>query len=744
MSPSCDNNAPDLHKTIHLATQQRDQTCPESYSAESDKTTRVLTDNDIMAKSPTTRAMPDAMSLSQPALRNLGSCSQSHTTAARLSEPLLKQFPGREISGAKTDGRAWAADYAEADILEYPDDVSSDEFYIHPLVQFLALSASEQARLGLIIPRELKSRDIFYEYDTDDDNSSLPPCTSRASTRSASSSTSSFGVLSKVRSWTRHRSHSKTAVAGFHADTRGASGCSTHTKASSGDDITSTRPGLHIVRSTSSLRTRLPSTGTTRLQTKRSKGLVNTQVAFPLNSLEPSLESVNLRNDPDTTSSSSYRAVRSEIDIGNAATQLGEHSFHLFSGSGSIRAQAPSVTSAAFFCRLAPPRLSPMEYLRMYLVDKAVAEREGRETEMQRPSLKRVYSENHEKFFILPRIPSAVSREVASDLKHNRFIDRPSVARVGPDLDEGLSSTDSVLRCRMNIAAPRAHHEQASDDVLDPVHSLWRPASSADLRQNTNNSGNKPNDGHSITGTNSTCSFSEISAPDQAVDGDAPQDDDMSHHSGNSVITSFHLGEPVRHGVSHPGHSISQTGCIPDDREDVGLPARRLATTSSDENVHADNLHDDDSKPGKPHADRGCRIEDLHIAAVSNGQLPIPQKEILSTPPRHMPPPVPGQINDSANTTIRTADLRQRLPANERSKMIPKVSNSSGPLGLQAASVWGPPPTPPPSRPLPPLPPLPAVRRLSPLRMSMLIPQPPLLDTQSHMNTNLDVVSVAA
>lgn len=80
--------------------------------------------------------------------------------APPASEPLLRGMPGREISGAKVDGAAFAGDLRAPPILSYPYDLSRTRFDEHPLAKDLEMSTFEKASLGLIIPKEVKSRNF--------------------------------------------------------------------------------------------------------------------------------------------------------------------------------------------------------------------------------------------------------------------------------------------------------------------------------------------------------------------------------------------------------------------------------------------------------------------------------------------------------------------------------------------------------------------------------------------------------
>lgn len=60
---------------------------------------------------------------------------------------------------------------------------------------------------------------------------------------------------------------------------------------------------------------------------------------------------------------------------------------------------------------LAPPRISPMEYTRTYLLEKAAAEREGRECQLPPPEQNWHWTRNWEGFLIVPSVPKSINRE---------------------------------------------------------------------------------------------------------------------------------------------------------------------------------------------------------------------------------------------------------------------------------------------------------------------------------------------
>lgn len=80
--------------------------------------------------------------------------------APPVPHPLLKGMPGREISAAKTDGAGFAGDFEATKILIYPNDLSRTEYDEHPLAKHLDLTSRQKAQLGLILPKQLNSRDF--------------------------------------------------------------------------------------------------------------------------------------------------------------------------------------------------------------------------------------------------------------------------------------------------------------------------------------------------------------------------------------------------------------------------------------------------------------------------------------------------------------------------------------------------------------------------------------------------------
>lgn len=107
------------------------------------------------------KTCPDITLSTDPTTISRQSMLPPKSTSAILdSNPLLHGIPGREISAAKTDGAAFAQDYSAPPVLSYPADLSKTEFHQHPLAQELDMTPLEMSILGLLIPKEVKTRDF--------------------------------------------------------------------------------------------------------------------------------------------------------------------------------------------------------------------------------------------------------------------------------------------------------------------------------------------------------------------------------------------------------------------------------------------------------------------------------------------------------------------------------------------------------------------------------------------------------
>ncbi|KAG5967688.1 hypothetical protein E4U58_002125 [Claviceps cyperi] len=94
------------------------------------------------------------------------------------------------------------------------------------------------------------------------------------------------------------------------------------------------------------------------------------------------------------------------------------------SGTGSCHDQSRRLDTSFQFT-LAPPRLSPMEYVRTYMLHQADAQRSGQNCLLPAPQKQWFWTPKWEEFLIIPRIPPAIKRDGLSEHK-SPFQDRTS------------------------------------------------------------------------------------------------------------------------------------------------------------------------------------------------------------------------------------------------------------------------------------------------------------------------------
>ncbi|KAF4986616.1 hypothetical protein FGRMN_10752 [Fusarium graminum] len=106
------------------------------------------------------------------------------------------------------------------------------------------------------------------------------------------------------------------------------------------------------------------------------------------------------------------------------------------SAPGTLPTNSKTNRGPQFKCRLVGPRLSPMEYCRMYLVEKALSERENRQCELPKPDQKWHWTRYYKKFLIIPQIPKNIRRDVAPTIFDWVGSDGESVSTITPEIDD--------------------------------------------------------------------------------------------------------------------------------------------------------------------------------------------------------------------------------------------------------------------------------------------------------------------
>ncbi|GKT71907.1 hypothetical protein ColTof4_04330 [Colletotrichum tofieldiae] len=353
-----------------------------------------------------------------------------------LPTPLLAGCPGREISGAKSDGRGLTCDFEEPPVLDCPDDLSKTEFHEHPLAHHIELEKGwekhQLALYGLILPAKVDNGTPTYTWESDPEEQeeadlnmvsmlteaktpAKPPTpTERPRTPS--------NILHKVKSFANFIATSDLEKDMPELPTLkellDQFGLPPATLIESAP-----RTFLRPTRSSGSLRPKTPLRtvpSATKLRIKRSTGVDKAQISDPVAPEE--MRRVGL----DLSQAVVQRKGTADNErISTYATSLRNHS-NLISPSMSsnlpfylLQPQHPTVyfgnNEAPPKFRLAPPRLSPMEYARQYLIAKAKADKEDGGCTVCKPTLIWTWTEGYKEFLLLPRIPKGVQRSFLLD-----------------------------------------------------------------------------------------------------------------------------------------------------------------------------------------------------------------------------------------------------------------------------------------------------------------------------------------
>ncbi|KAK7210360.1 hypothetical protein V2G26_017538 [Clonostachys chloroleuca] len=78
-----------------------------------------------------------------------------------------------------------------------------------------------------------------------------------------------------------------------------------------------------------------------------------------------------------------------------------------------------------FSYELAEPRLSPMEYTRMYFIEKSLSSREKRKCMLPEPFKLQLWTPNYDEFLIIPQLPPNIKRRVKNGLYESQSSNRP-------------------------------------------------------------------------------------------------------------------------------------------------------------------------------------------------------------------------------------------------------------------------------------------------------------------------------
>ncbi|KAK1625071.1 hypothetical protein BDP81DRAFT_397854 [Colletotrichum phormii] len=355
-----------------------------------------------------------------------------------LPTPLLAGCPGREITGAKTNGREWACDLDEPPVLDYSEELSKTDFDEHPLAHYIKLEKGWQkhqlAMYGLILPAKVENGTPIYTWESDPEDEEdmvmdMALVLSKEKRQPAKPSAqverprTPSNILHKVKSFANFiaTSDAEKEVPELPTlkellDQFGLPPGTPHDSAP--------RSFLRPTRSSSSLRPKTPTRpvpSATKLRSKRSAGIERSQISNPIAPEE-------MRRVGSDFSQAVARRGRNvsggERDSLYASSLRSPSNLVSPSLSTSVplyllQPQHPTVyfgqNEAPPEFRHAPPRLAPMEYTRQYYIAKAKAEREGVDCTIRKPEAVWAWTEDFKEFLLLPQLPAGLQRNFLPD-----------------------------------------------------------------------------------------------------------------------------------------------------------------------------------------------------------------------------------------------------------------------------------------------------------------------------------------
>ncbi|PNY23446.1 Uncharacterized protein TCAP_06621, partial [Tolypocladium capitatum] len=308
-------------------------------------------------------------------------------SAPPVPNPLLKGMPGREISAAKTDGAAFAGDHHAPPILTYPEDLSTTEFDQHSLAKDLGMTSQEKAQLGLIIPKQIPNRDFYA-------GNLMPKSPARAARHARR--------LAKAKLEKKKMDKDAPPVPPLPPIPESLRSTLTPKGLAKLFERTKGR------RQSDEAEPLLPSTAAPLGPHERNATISS---AFSRGKLLRPLLTTQISN-PELRSPGRLRTLQAAA--GDAGKPFGTSPAETTSPTIAFPEPAYArVQKSNARYRLAPPRLSPMEYTRMYLIEKAQAEREVRPCELPAPEKLWRWTPKWENFLIVPVVPPSINRNFA-------------------------------------------------------------------------------------------------------------------------------------------------------------------------------------------------------------------------------------------------------------------------------------------------------------------------------------------
>ncbi|OHE95077.1 hypothetical protein CORC01_09601 [Colletotrichum orchidophilum] len=521
------------------------QTQPHQSTPRSDEAARFTPLSRLFRRNRTSTTPNDAHQLALEASLPIfepNSPAPAPAPAPPLPTPLLAGCPGREITGAKSNGREWACDLDEPPVLGYSEELSKTEFHEHPLAHYIELEKGwekhQLALYGLILPAKVENGTPIYTWESDpEDEEDMDKALVLSKEKRQPSKPGTQGerprtpsnILHKVKSFATFIAMSdvekdvpELPTLKELLDQFGLPPATPHESAP--------RSFLRPTRSSSSLRPKTPTRSVpsaTKLRYKRSAGIERSQISNPIAPEE-------MRRVGSDFSQAMARRSRNvsggERDSLYASSLRSPSNLISPSISSSVplyllQPQHPTIyfgnNEAPPEFWLAPPRLSPMEYARQYLIAKANADREQMDCTVRKPGSIWAWTEDFKEFLLLPQLPAGLERNfLPTDGKHWKL---SKMAPSSNHKDAGKRSSFIPLFLDLGPSSPLmpAHFHSNSYSFIGPGHkyrsssdgfSLNRPASARyeSLLQSTRLLLNDPST--PIANEDKNC-FTEVFAP---------------------------------------------------------------------------------------------------------------------------------------------------------------------------------------------------------------------------------------
>ncbi|KAJ4269630.1 hypothetical protein NW762_001298 [Fusarium torreyae] len=327
--------------------------------------------------------------------------------------PLLKGMPGRELSAARTDGAGFVQDPGAPPILCYPDDLSKTEFYQHPFARKLDM--------------------ISYDPDSDNEGKEyVPPVPPLPHIPENLRAHLTPKALNKIMRKMRHRSDAPESMT--------LDGVSLHALDQYMGNPTTPK---------SSDGKRRPLLKTDISEPEAISGVSSWKSHSANNSYEAPAVSLSLIQSPKSPSRGKYG--RPGARQTTSMTQNGPH----------VKFQ------------LANPRLSPMEYCRMFQIEKAKSERENRPCELPKPYMDWFWTQYFRKFLVIPRMPKNVRRDLVTRITGTNLEGSEATTETAGSDGESVSTLTAGLD---SLGLMRLSLHLGNEPVLLPCFTNIQPS----------------------------------------------------------------------------------------------------------------------------------------------------------------------------------------------------------------------------------------------------------------------------